>query len=57
MPGRWDELYSLQDWTLSELRQIDHGLYLTGGTALSREAEAAETTCDMAIGRMYPLLL
>ncbi len=36
MPGRWDELYSLQDWTLSKLRRIDHGLYLTGGTALSR---------------------
>jgi hypothetical protein len=36
MVSDWKTLYELQDWTLASIRTIDHGLYLTGGTALSR---------------------
>jgi hypothetical protein len=36
MPNDWNQLYSLQDWALSELRKVQHEFYLTGGTALGR---------------------
>lgn len=36
MPDNWDQLYSLQDWALSRLREVQHEFYLTGGTALGR---------------------
>ena len=36
MVSDWKTLYELQDWTLARIRTIEHGLYLTGGTALSR---------------------
>jgi hypothetical protein len=36
MPSDWDQLYALQDWVLTALKTIQHGFYLSGGTALSR---------------------
>ena len=36
MGKSWDGLYLLQDRALARIRRLDHGLYLTGGTALSR---------------------
>lgn len=36
MPNRWEELYALQDWVLGQINPVEHGLYLSGGTALSR---------------------
>ncbi len=36
MVSDWKTLYELQDWALARIRTSDHGLYLTGGTALSR---------------------
>jgi hypothetical protein len=32
----WSELYELQDLALARLRTVNHGFYLSGGTALSR---------------------
>jgi hypothetical protein len=32
----WEQLYAVQDQVLECLRCIEHGFYLTGGTALSR---------------------
>lgn len=32
----WNQLYRLQDWTLDRMREVQHGFYLTGGTALAR---------------------
>jgi hypothetical protein len=32
----WEQLYAVQDQVLECLRRIEHGFYLTGGTALSR---------------------
>lgn len=32
----WAGLYALQDEALGAMRAADHGLYLTGGTALAR---------------------
>src|SRR5258707_6091451 len=36
MGKNWDQLYSLQDWVLAQIRELRNGFYLTGGTALSR---------------------
>jgi hypothetical protein len=36
MSRNWDALYRMQDWALAAMREAEHGLYLTGGTALSR---------------------
>ena len=36
MGKNWEQLYPLQDWVLAQLRKVEHGFYLTGGTALSR---------------------
>ena len=36
MCNDWERLYLLQDWVLTQIRQMKHGFYLTGGTALSR---------------------
>lgn len=36
MDRDWNALYRLQDRVLAQLRTVDHGFYLTGGTALSR---------------------
>jgi hypothetical protein len=32
----WHQLYQLQDWVLARLREVVHGFYLSGGTALAR---------------------
>jgi len=34
--AHWQRLYALQDAAATVLRGVDHGFYLTGGTALSR---------------------
>jgi hypothetical protein len=36
MGRSWGELYLLQDRALARIRRLDHGFYLSGGTALSR---------------------
>jgi hypothetical protein len=36
MANSWEQLYRLQDWALAHLQTVEHGFYLTGGTALSR---------------------
>ena len=36
MDKPWEQLYHLQDEVLGEIREVRRGLYLTGGTALSR---------------------
>jgi hypothetical protein len=36
MSNHWEQLYRLQDWALARLKTVQHGFYLTGGTALSR---------------------
>jgi hypothetical protein len=36
MSVHWEKLYAMQDWALGAMAQVEHGLYLTGGTALSR---------------------
>ena len=36
MANSWDQLYTLQDWVLARLHDVEHGFYLSGGTALSR---------------------
>jgi len=36
MANGWEQLYGLQDWALAHLQRVQHGFYLTGGTALSR---------------------
>ena len=36
MSRNWDALYELQDWVLRALAPVEHGFYLTGGTALIR---------------------
>jgi hypothetical protein len=36
MASNWNQLYTLQDWVLAQLRKEQHGFHLTGGTALSR---------------------
>lgn len=36
MDRSWTELYQLQDRALARIRGVDHGFYLTGGTALGR---------------------
>lgn len=36
MDKRWERLYAMQDWVLACIRPVRNGLYLTGGTALSR---------------------
>ena len=36
MQPDWTQLYAMQDGALACLRAVDHGFYLTGGTALAR---------------------
>lgn len=36
MDKPWEQLYRLQDEALAEIQEVRQGLYLTGGTALSR---------------------
>jgi len=36
MTPEWGKLYEMQDWALSLIGRVEHGFYLTGGTALSR---------------------
>lgn len=36
MSNKWELLYSLQDRVLKRLKSVEHGFYLSGGTALSR---------------------
>jgi hypothetical protein len=36
MAPDWKQLHELQDWVLKEMKAVEHGFYLTGGTALSR---------------------
>lgn len=48
MPGRdWQQLYQLQDWVLARLKAVDHGFYLSGGTALSRGYYAHRHSDDL----------
>ncbi len=36
MHSDWEQLHSVQDWVLAQMRPVPHGFHLTGGTALSR---------------------
>ncbi len=36
MQPNWSPLYAMQDAVLANLRTVDHGFHLTGGTALAR---------------------